>query len=183
MTCRFRLIKASQNFIRFCLFSHRTPFIFLHSVKTWCWKFETKSFGENYLYTLKTAQFFQASKRSEHMVNVIMASWFFSLSFITTYAKCKQWYIWQRGCEISWNFHSLRQNMYLKICCRGQFLDGGARLSLERRFSSINFPLFHLCSGKQKWKKKVKKVTECRLYKQKYIIITNNQKPQVCRRL
>lgn len=38
---------------------------------------------EIYLYTLKTAQVFQASKRSEHMVNVIMASWFISLSFIT----------------------------------------------------------------------------------------------------
>lgn len=38
---------------------------------------------EIYLYTLKTAQFFQASTRSEYMVNVIMASRFISLSLIT----------------------------------------------------------------------------------------------------
>lgn len=44
---------------------------------------ETNPLEEIYLYSLKTAQFFQASTRSEHMVNVIMASWFISLSFIT----------------------------------------------------------------------------------------------------
>lgn len=42
------------------------------------------------------------------------------------------------------------------------------------KFSSVSLVL-----GKTKVKKKVKKVTECPLYKQKYIIITNNQKPQV----
>jgi len=32
----------------------------------------------------------------------------------------------------------------------GQFLDGGARFkSLKEVFASINFRLFHLCSGKK----------------------------------
>ena len=157
MTCRLRLIKASQNFIRFCLFSHRTPFIFLHSVKTWCWKFETKSFGENYLYTLKTAQFFQASKRSEHMVNVIMASWFFSLSFITHARKVLTVvYLTKR----MWNFmkfsFSAPKHVF-KNMLQGTIFRRRCKIEPWKTVFVYKFSSVSLVLGKTKVKKKSKK--------------------------